>query len=135
MTDTSYYERTGWTGWIAFAGIMMILAGTLHTIYGFIAAINGDWAGWSNVDDVLLSVQAWGWVAVVVGIVVVLCGFGVFTGNILARTVGVILAVISLVANFAFIPVYPLWSIVVIVVDLLVIWALTAHGAEMRSAD
>lgn len=135
MSDTTYAERTGWTGWIAFAGIMMIVGGGLHAIYGFVAAVNGDWAGWTNADDVLLDVQAWGWIAVIVGIVVVLCGFGVFTGNILARTVGVVLAIVSLVANFFFIPVYPLWAIIVILVDLLVIWALTAHGAEMRSLD
>jgi hypothetical protein len=57
----------------------------------------------------------------------------VLTGNILARTIGVILATLSLIANFMFLPVYPIWSITVIVVDALVIWALTAHGDEMRA--
>jgi hypothetical protein len=58
----------------------------------------------------------------------------VFSGNILARTVGVIVASIRLVANFFFLPVYPLWSLIVITIDVLVIWALTAHGREMRKA-
>jgi hypothetical protein len=58
----------------------------------------------------------------------------VFSGNILARTVAVILASISLLANFFFIPVYPLWALTVIIIDALVIWALTAHGGEMREA-
>ena len=61
-----------------------------------------------------------------------LSGIGVFSGNILARTVGVIVATVSLIANFFFIPAYPLWGAVVITIDLLVIWALTAHGREMR---
>jgi hypothetical protein len=126
-------QRSGWTGWIAFAGVMMILGGALHAFYGLVAALNDDWAGFAHVGDVLLGVQAWGWIAVIVGLLVVLCGFGVFSGNILARTVGVILAALSVVTNFAFIPVNPAWAVVVIVIDLLVIWALTAHGAEMRS--
>ena len=63
-----------------------------------------------------------------------LSGIGVFSGNILARTVGVIVASLSLIANFFFIPVYPLWALTVITIDVLVIWALTAHGKEMREA-
>jgi hypothetical protein len=60
-----------------------------------------------------------------------LSGIGVFSGNVLARTVGVIAAALSLIANFVFIPAYPLWAIVVITIDVLVIWAPTAHGSEM----
>ena len=65
---------------------------------------------------------------------VLLSGIGVFSGNVLARTVGVIAASVSLIANFFFIPAYPLWALTVITIDLLVIWALTAHGKEMREA-
>jgi hypothetical protein len=78
-------------------------------------------------------VSGWGWLHLIVGLVVVACGFGVFTGNVLARTVGVILAGLSMVANFFFIPVYPLWAIIIITIDALVIWALTAHGREVRT--
>ena len=63
---------------------------------------------------------------------VLLSGIGVFSGNVLARTVGVIAVTISLIANFFFIPAYPLWAIAVVVIDVLVIWALTAHGSAMR---
>lgn len=63
-----------------------------------------------------------------------ICGIGLFSGNILARTVAVIIASISLVWNLFFIPVYPLWAVTVITIDALVIWALTAHGREMREA-
>ena len=63
-----------------------------------------------------------------------LSGIGVFSGNLLARTVGVIIAALSLIANFFFIPAYPLWALAVVTIDVLVIWALTAHGREMRQA-
>jgi hypothetical protein len=65
---------------------------------------------------------------------VLLSGIGLLSGNILARTVAVIVASLSLIANFFFIPVYPLWALTVIVIDVLVIWAVTAHGREMREA-
>ena len=124
---------TGWTGWITFAGVMMILAGTLNFFYGLVAVINDEWVVWTNQANVYLDISQWGWVHLILGLVVVLCGFGVFTGNILARTVGVILAALSLVGNFFFIPAYPIWALTVIVIDLLVIWALTVHGRDMTS--
>ena len=131
---TGYDERTGWTGWIAFAGVMMIIGGALNLLYGIIAAVNDEWVVFTNRGDVYLDVSEWGWVHIILGAIVLLSGIGVFSGNILARTVGVIVASISLVANFFFLPVYPLWSLIVITIDVLVIWALTAHGRDMRKA-
>jgi hypothetical protein len=140
MTETSYEpssgydEPTGWTGWISFAGVMMILAGGLNLLYGIVAVVNDDWVVFTNRGDVYLDVSEWGWFHIVVGAIVLLSGIGVFSGNILARTVAVIVASISLLVNFFFIPVYPLWALIVITIDVLVIWALTAHGREMRRA-
>jgi hypothetical protein len=131
---TGYDQRTGWTGWIAFAGVMMVIGGALNLLYGIIAAVNDDWAVWTNRTVVYLDVSEWGWAHIVLGAIVLLSGIGVFSGNILARTVGVIVASISLLVNFFFLPVYPLWSLIVITIDVLVIWALTAHGREMREA-
>ena len=132
MSETGYDQRTGWTGWISFAGVIMIIAGSLNLFYGIIAAVNDEWVVWTNRGNVYLDVSQWAWVHIILGAVVLLAGIGVFSGNILARTVGVIVASLSLIANFFFIPVYPIWAILVIVLDVLVIWALTAHGGEMR---
>ena len=139
MASTSYEEapyegRTGWTGWITFAGVIMIIGGSLNLFYGIVAAVNDEWVVWTNQGDLYLDISQWGWVHIILGAVVLLSGIGVFSGNILARTVGVIVASVSLVANFFFLPAYPLWAITVIVLDVLVIWALTAHGSEMREA-
>jgi hypothetical protein len=126
-------ERSGWTGWITFAGVMLIIGGTLGLIFGIIAAVNDKWVVFTNRGAVDLDLSTWGWVHIIVGAIVVLAGFGVFTGNILARIVGVLVAVVSLIANFLWLPVYPIWAIVIITIDALVIWALTAHGGEMRN--
>jgi hypothetical protein len=130
----TYDRRTGWTGWITFAAVMMILAGSLNLLYGIIAAVNDEWVVFTNRANVYLDISEWGWVHIIVGAVVLVSGFGLFSGNILARTIAVVVASISLIVNFFFIPVYPLWAITVIVIDLLVIWAVTAHGREMREA-
>ena len=130
--SASYDEPTGWTGWITFAGVMLIIGGSVNLLYGIVAAVNDDWVVWTNSGAVYLDLSEWGWVHIILGGIVLLSGIGVFSGNIVARTVGVIVASISLLVNFFFIPAFPLWAITVIVIDMLVIWALTAHGREMR---
>jgi hypothetical protein len=134
MAEPSYNQRTGWTGWITFAGVMLLIAGSLNLFYGIIAAVNDEWVVFTNRSAVYLDVSEWGWVHIILGAVVFLSGVGVFSGNILARIVGVAVASISLLVNFFFLPVYPLWALIVITIDVLVIWALTAHGSEMRAA-
>jgi hypothetical protein len=133
MSSETYEETTGWVGWGIFAATMMIIGGTLNAFYGLVAAVNDDWVVWTNRTAVYLDLSTWGWVHMILGMLVVFAGFGVLSGNVLARTIGVVLAGVSMVANFFFIPVYPLWAITVITIDALVIWALTAHGRELRA--
>ena len=134
MTETSTDETrtTGWVGWIIFGGMMLMLVGALHLIYGLVAVFNDEWVVWGNGEAVFLDVSVWGWLHVIGGAVVVLAGIGVMTGNVLARTIGVIAAAISVLLNFVSLPLYPVWSLTMIAIALLVMWALIAHGSEMR---
>jgi len=138
MTNQQYEQTaappTGWTGWVVFAGVILIIGGSLSAIAGLVAVLNDEWVVWTNRGDLYLDVSQWGWVHLIFGIIVVLAGFGLFTGNVLARTIGVIVASISLIVWFLFIPAFPLWAITVIVIDMLVIWALIVHGSEMSEA-
>jgi hypothetical protein len=134
MTEYDAVEGDRWTGWIAFAGILMIIGGFLQGLYGFIAIVNDQWVVWANAGTVYLDLTQWGWVHFVWGVVMVLAGVGVMSGNLLARMIGVVLAAITAVVNFAFIPVYPLWSVIVVVISIVVIYALVAHGKEMKRA-
>jgi len=102
-------------------------------IEGLVAIVNDQWVVWSNANALLLDLTAWGWVQLVIGALVLIAGVALFTGNVLARAVGAGVAGVSLVANFAFIPAYPLWSLTLIVLNALVIWALVVHGGEMRA--
>ena len=141
MTDVSqpdYAPRvpprapTGWTGWITFAGVLMVIAGGLNALYGLIGILNDEWVVWGNRADLYLDLTQWGWVHLILGLVVLFSGIGLFSGNVLARSIAVIVASISLFVNFFFIPAYPVWALVVITIDILVIWAVTVHGGEMR---
>ncbi len=77
----------------------------------------------------------WGWVHLIGGVIVLLAGFGVFSGAVWARTVGVIVATMSAIVSFAWIPWYPFWSIAIIAIDIAVIWALTAHGRDITMVE
>ena len=62
-------------------------------------------------------------------------GFGVFTGNVLARTIGVIAAIVSMVSAFVWMPIYPIWGITIVAIDFAIIWALTVHGRDIQKAE
>lgn len=126
-------DMSGWVGWVAFAGIMMVLLGTFHIIDGLIALFNDQYF---LVSPSGLAVSAdftvWGWVHLIGGVVIVASGIGVFSGRSWARLVGVLVAMFSAVINLGFLSAYPVWSSLMILIDVLVIWALTVHGAELR---
>jgi hypothetical protein len=125
-------EPSGWaTGFILFAGVMMIMSGMFQGFQGLVAILRDNF--YVAVPDYLINVDvtAWGWVHLIGGIIVLLAGFAVFRGALWARIVGITVALLSAVANFFFIPYFPIWSIVIIAVDVFVIWALAAHGRDM----
>jgi hypothetical protein len=109
----------------------MILLGSFHAVAGLVGIFNDQFYVKGSKYIFQFDRSTWGWINLVVGIVVVLAGFGVFSGAVWARTVGVIMAFVSGIAAFAWLPWYPVWAIAIIVVSVAVIWALTMHGREV----
>ena len=134
MSEYSTQERSGWTGWVVFAGIMMIIAGILWTIVGIVAVFNNDWVVFGREAALFVDISGWGWLHIILGLLMLLAGFLVIQGNLFGRTIAVILAVISIVVNFLWLPVYPIWSIVIIAIDVFVIYAVIVHGRELKDA-
>jgi hypothetical protein len=134
MSEYSTQERSGWTGWVVFAGVMMIIAGILWTIVGFVAVFNNDWVVFGREAALFVDISGWGWLHIILGLLMLLAGFLVIQGNLFGRTIAVILAVISIVVNFLWLPVYPIWSIVIIAIDVFVIYAVIVHGRELKDA-
>jgi hypothetical protein len=126
---------TAWTGWVVFASAMMFLLGCFQAVQGLVAIFDD---GFYHVTEgglvVNVNYTVWGWLHLFLGVLIIISGLGVLTGNLAARTVGVLLAGVSALVNLAFIEAYPIWSILVITIDVLVIYALTVHGRELRSS-
>lgn len=120
-------------GWISFAGIMLIMIGFFHAIAGLAGIIDDEFYVVGQEYVFQFDATTWGWIHLILGIVVLLAGFFVFTGSVVARTVGVIVAVISALAGFAWMPWYPIWGITIVAVAVSVIWALTAHGRDITA--
>ncbi len=118
-------------GLTVFAGVIMIMIGIFHALYGLAAIIKNDFFVVSPEYLYKVDVSTWGWIHLIAGIVVAFAGYGVFMGAVWARTVGVILVVISAIANFLTIPYAPFWSILLIALDVFVIWALTVRGRDI----
>ncbi|MBW0253940.1 MULTISPECIES: hypothetical protein [Micrococcales] len=118
-------------GMTVFAGTIMIMIGVMHVFQGIVALVNDTFYVAGEEWVLQLDVTSWGWVHLILGAVVALAGFFVFSGAVWARTIGVIMAVVSGLASFAWLPYYPVWALVVIALDVFVIWALTAHGREI----
>jgi len=126
---------TAWTGWVVFAAFMMIMVGVLQAIEGLVAIFDDGFYHVTSSGLVLnVNYNVWGWTHLLLGVLILVSGLGVLTGNLAARTVAVILAGLSALANLAFIEAYPIWSVIVITVDVLVIYALTVHGGELRDS-
>jgi hypothetical protein len=126
-------EPTGWVGWIVFAAVMMIMLGVLHAIEGFVALFKDTYYLVHPSGLVLtFDYTAWGWVQIIAGLLVAGAGAALFSGRMWARVVGIGVVLLSLLANFTFINAYPIWSTVMIAVDVLVIYALVVHGREMK---
>jgi len=122
-------------GFSAFAAIMLLVIGVFQVIAGITAIAKNNVVIYAHAADksyvLHLSTKGWGWTHLILGIVLFLAGLGILSGQVWARTVGVIVAAASAIVNFAFIPVYPVWAIVIIAIDITVIWALTAHGRDI----
>ncbi len=124
-------DSSGWAGWTAFAGIMMMMIGGFHAIQGFAAIIEDTFFSVTPNYIFEFDVTTWGWTHLITGIIVLLAGIAVFSGAVWARAVGVTVAFLSAIANFAWLPYYPVWSIILITVDVFVIYALIVHGREL----
>ena len=122
-------------GWISFAGILLIIAGSFAMLAGLAGIINPDTFVVTKDNLVKVSTSTWGWWHLILGAIVFFSGFGVFMGNVLARTVGVIAAIVSMISAFVYMSVYPIWGITIVAIDFAVIWALTVHGRDIQKAE
>ncbi|TVT26097.1 hypothetical protein FNH06_00115 [Amycolatopsis acidiphila] len=122
-----------WTGKLVFGGVMMVVAGLFNVIIGLVALFNSDYYVLGASGVLVLDLAGWGWLHLILGALVVLTGAALLTGATWARVITVLLAGFNALASLAFMSAYPLWSIVVIALDVLVIWAVITAGTEAEA--
>lgn len=118
------------TGWETFAGVIMLLAGFLQSIAGLTAIAKDEFYAVAPEHIVVIDVTTWGWIHLAIGIFLLAAALSLFNGNTFGRVVGITLAALSAAANLLFLPAYPIWSIIVITIDVLIIHALAVHGRD-----
>jgi hypothetical protein len=123
---------TGWTGWVAFASIVLMIEGVIQFFYGLGAIFNQHWFVTTQNATYYLNTAGWGWTLLLFSVLLFISGALLMSGNAFGRTMGVIFAALSLVANVAVFPAAPVWATLAILVNLLVMYAIVAHGSEMK---
>ncbi len=123
---------SGWVGWVFFAAFLMLLSATFQMIAGFAALFKDDIYAVTQRGLLMFDYSQWGWIHMFIGLVLLLTALSLFGGGMWGRIVGVVLATLSAVANFAFLTASPVWSVLIIILDVLIIYALMVHGGDVR---
>jgi hypothetical protein len=125
-------EPTGWepTGWVIFAGVMLFMIGSLNFIYGLAAVLNDEVVVVGGEGAIIADITAWGWVTMILGVIIVFTAYGLFVGAEWARWTAVAFVTVNAVTQVWIFPAAPLWAFLVILLDVIIIYNLTARWAE-----
>ena len=124
----AYDDSPKGMGGTIFAASMMLMIGVFQGITGLVAIFNDEWYVKSANYTFDLDITAYGWIHLILGIIIFLAGLGLFAGQVWAAMVAIFLAILIAIDNFFFIPYYPFWSILIIALCVWVVWALTRPG-------
>lgn len=125
-------QPTGWVGWVYFAGVLLLVRAFFQALLGIVALMKEDFYVVTPEHLAVFNFTAWGWVHLALAVVLFTAGFSVLHGGMWGRVVAMVAVGLSLLANLAFLPAYPVWAIAAIAIDMLMLYALTVHGREAR---
>ena len=135
MSTDSYRASPAWSGWVIFAAIVLFTVGCVNVIQG-LAAVLKDEVYLVTESGLLVTADftAWGWTLIIWGVLMALAGAGLVSGHGWARWFAVVVVVVNLIAQFAWFPAYPLWSLAAIGLNVAVLYALTVRWQEAQAA-
>lgn len=126
-------QATGWTGWVVFAGVILLISGIFNAVQGLVALIGPNSYYVATEESLwIFDVNGWGWWNLIVGVLLMLTAFALFAGQTWARIVAVILVILNAIGQLLLVPAQPWWSFILIAIDVLVVYALIVHGRELR---
>ena len=124
-------SRSAWAGWIVFAAIVLVMIGAMDVLQGFVAIFQDEYVVATRKGLAIVDVTTWGWITVLWGIVIALAGFGLLNGAGWARWLSIVGVGINAIQQVAFLAnfpqAYPLWNILIVALNVLVLFALTAR--------
>ncbi|TWD80062.1 hypothetical protein FB561_1134 [Kribbella amoyensis] len=134
VEDRDRPEPTGWTGWLIFGGLVGLMLGIFHFFQGFIALLHDDYYLVAKSGLAIeFSYTTWGWIQIVIGVLMIASGAGLMVGQTWARVTTSIFVVVSAIISAAFLKAFPIWSALMIGLCVLVLWATIVHGREMKT--
>jgi len=130
MTELTTTGRNWATGLTVFAAVIMVISGVVQALQGVVALANSEFYVVGRKYTFQFDVTAWGWIQLLVGLGVAAVGIFVFMAETWARWTGIVVVAVSMIANFAWVPYYPVWGVIVLALDAAVIWALSVDTRD-----
>lgn len=129
---TTSTKTTGWVGWIALGAVFMVLSGVYQLIVGMAAVFNNDWVVFASEGVYLVDLATWGWAHLILGALLVGTGLSLFSGSTVGRAIATVVISLTILVNLMFLFALPVWSIIALIVNALVLYAILAHGDELK---
>jgi hypothetical protein len=126
--------KSGWAGLVFFASVLLLVSGAINLIQGIAALVSDRNVVLLEGGLYLVDVTGWGWTLLIFGVVMLAVGIGLFQGQGWARVAAIVLVGVHAVAQVFWLGAYPVWSILMIVLDVVILFALTVHWADVRRA-
>lgn len=127
-------ESWAWAGWIVFAGTLLLIIGMINLFEGFVALIDDERVVVTPNNFVMVDLTSWGWTLVISGLLLLACGIGLLSAQTWARITAMVIVGLHAVSQIAWIGAYPIWSLLMIALDVVVLFALTARWSGVRGA-
>lgn len=127
---TSSY-RTETSGWVIFAATLFAIVGVFNFIQGIVFLVEDTWTVLAPDAILVFDLTTWGWILLILGVVEMVVAWGILSAQTWAQIVGIILATVAAVLNLLSISIYPIWGLIVLALQVLVIYALAVHGDEV----
>jgi len=134
MTDNRTGADTAWAGWLLFAGAMLVMIGAFNVLEGIFALIWDERLVVTPARLIVVDVTGWGWTLLVSGAIFMITGFGLLAGRAWARITGIVIVMLHALVQIAWLSAYPVWSLLMIALDVTVLYALTARWSAGRDA-
>jgi hypothetical protein len=135
MSNMSNYRRpTAWAGFVVLAAVLMCIVGIFNVVTGLVAVFNDTIYSQRGNITVALDVTGWGWFHIVWGLLLLGAGMALYAGQTWARIAAIVLVSINMITQVMEMPAYPLWSLVILALDTLIIWAIIVHGDELKDS-